>query len=41
MLCLNRRQPTLEREEDEEGKVIHALGGGGDMVEEAEVVVRA
>jgi hypothetical protein len=33
--------PALEGEEDEEGVVVLALGGVADVVEEAEVVVRA
>ena len=32
--------PALEGEEDEEREVVNALGGGGDVVEEAEMVVR-
>ena len=32
--------PALEGEEDEERKVVNSLGGGGDVVEEAEMVVR-
>lgn len=32
-------KPTLESEEDEEGKVVDGLGGVADMFEEAEVVV--
>ena len=32
--------PALEGEEDEERKVVNTLGGGGDVVEEAEMVVR-
>ena len=31
--------PALESEEDEESKVVNALGGGRNVVEEAEMVV--
>ena len=41
MLRLNRRRPTLEREEDEEGKVIDALCGSRYAIEEGEVIIRS